>query len=227
MAKMGYNFKFLLVVTYGRSGSTLLQGLLNELPNVLLRGENNGAIYNLVNSYSLLKKAHQKFISIGQLSTDAWFGLSEWDLDNYAADVTAMIERLLFGAQDRNEFECIGFKEIRYLYNLDNNRDIYEIFSQLFKPAGIIFLFRNQDDVLKSGWWATFSKDKKEIIRSKINSFESDSRAYNEEHPDSSFIIRYEDIIARNENLESLFRFLGTELDEDLVEIVLARKHSA
>src|SRR5688572_1085508 len=33
----------LFIVTYGRSGSTLLQGVLNSIPGYLIRGENDGA----------------------------------------------------------------------------------------------------------------------------------------------------------------------------------------
>ncbi|UCV16550.1 hypothetical protein [Quatrionicoccus australiensis] len=40
-------FKSILVVTYGRSGSTLLQGVLNTLPNVLIRGENHDFCWGL------------------------------------------------------------------------------------------------------------------------------------------------------------------------------------
>jgi hypothetical protein len=37
----------LFIVTYGRSGSTLLQGILNSTPGVLIRGENRGISYKL------------------------------------------------------------------------------------------------------------------------------------------------------------------------------------
>jgi len=33
--------RYVFVVTYGRSGSTLMQGLLNALPGVLVRGESS------------------------------------------------------------------------------------------------------------------------------------------------------------------------------------------
>ena len=35
------------MVTYGRSGSTLLMGLLNTLPGYLIRGENRDALHHL------------------------------------------------------------------------------------------------------------------------------------------------------------------------------------
>ena len=43
MPDLGYIF----IVTYGRSGSTLLQGILNSIPGYLVRGENRQALRHL------------------------------------------------------------------------------------------------------------------------------------------------------------------------------------
>lgn len=43
---------YLFVVTYGRSGSTLVQGLLNSIPGYLIRGENRGVLYRLYQYHS-------------------------------------------------------------------------------------------------------------------------------------------------------------------------------
>ena len=41
------DLQYLFVVTYGRSGSTLLQGILNSVPGVTVRGENGGLLLDL------------------------------------------------------------------------------------------------------------------------------------------------------------------------------------
>ena len=46
-----YNFVF--IFTYGRSGSTLLMGLLNSLPHYCIRGENNNLLHRL---YPVLRR---------------------------------------------------------------------------------------------------------------------------------------------------------------------------
>ena len=38
---------YLFVLTYGRSGSTLLQGILNSIPGYLVRGENRQILFHL------------------------------------------------------------------------------------------------------------------------------------------------------------------------------------
>jgi hypothetical protein len=67
---------WLVVVTYGRSGSTLVQGLLNAMPGVLVRGEHQFALLTLF-------RVHQQLVAVraryGELSRErgpwaAWFG---------------------------------------------------------------------------------------------------------------------------------------------------------
>jgi len=41
------NFPSVLIITYDRSGSTLLQGILNSIDGCLIRGENNGFCLHL------------------------------------------------------------------------------------------------------------------------------------------------------------------------------------
>src|SRR3954464_1127587 len=54
---------FVFVVTYGRSGSTLVQGLLNALPGTLVRGENNFYILPLFQAWSLASAFQARFMN--------------------------------------------------------------------------------------------------------------------------------------------------------------------
>ena len=55
------NFKSIIIVTYGRSGSTLLQGLLNASPEILVKGENMNYFYHIFKSHKDLCKASSQF----------------------------------------------------------------------------------------------------------------------------------------------------------------------
>ena len=48
--------KTVFVITYGRSGSTLLQNMFNALPGYVLRGENNNILSSLVQSWEALRQ---------------------------------------------------------------------------------------------------------------------------------------------------------------------------
>ncbi|MHB1068086.1 MAG: hypothetical protein ACYC2Z_11785 [Candidatus Nanopelagicales bacterium] len=44
---MSRDLRFVTVVTYGRTGSTVIQAALNALPGVVVRGENYAAMRGL------------------------------------------------------------------------------------------------------------------------------------------------------------------------------------
>ena len=54
-------FGYLFVVTYGRSGSTLLMGLLNSIPGYLVRGENWDALHHLFRFHRTLAEGSQRW----------------------------------------------------------------------------------------------------------------------------------------------------------------------
>jgi len=52
--------KTLFIVTYGRSGSTLLQNMINALPGHILRGENANLLGPMVRSWQDLRQSEQR-----------------------------------------------------------------------------------------------------------------------------------------------------------------------
>ena len=52
---------FVFVVTYGRSGSTLLMGLLNSIPGFLIRGENWDALHHLFRFHQTLEDGSRRW----------------------------------------------------------------------------------------------------------------------------------------------------------------------
>lgn len=63
MPKEGYVF----IITYGRSGSTLTQNLLNSLPGYCIRGENSNLLYFLSKAADLCKYQGNFVLRRGQL----------------------------------------------------------------------------------------------------------------------------------------------------------------
>ena len=48
------DYSYIFIVTYAKSGSTLLQSLINAAPGVDIKGENTNALYHLYKSYASL-----------------------------------------------------------------------------------------------------------------------------------------------------------------------------
>ena len=78
------HFGSILIVTYGGSGSTLLQGVLNSLPNVVVRGENCDFCWGLYQAWKALCLAKQNWGNDESSSaTHAWFGAARLDPDRF------------------------------------------------------------------------------------------------------------------------------------------------
>ena len=87
---MSYKYPYIFVFGAGRSGSTILQSLLNADPSVLIRGENNNFFYTTFCSYrALLEQRNQG----GTQRSNPWFGYQHFKADeNSDVDVNKDVD---------------------------------------------------------------------------------------------------------------------------------------
>src|SRR5688572_12425519 len=84
------DFGYVFVVSYGRSGSTLLMGLLNAIPGYRIRGENYNTLYRLYQADAAVAKACEKFAGTEDLSPQSsWYGTPRIRAHGYRADLIA------------------------------------------------------------------------------------------------------------------------------------------
>lgn len=146
--------RYLVVVTYGRTGSTVIQAALNALPGVRIRGEN----------YAALRGLRQYVQSVAETASrhhagrpdHPWYGSARLDPTAVLSDLRRhVLEHLLRPGRDT---EVIGFKEIRYEPGyFSDYHDLldYLIFLDKLLP-GVSYLMNVRDPaaVARSGWWA-------------------------------------------------------------------------
>lgn len=209
-------FDSIIVVTYGRSGSTLLQGVLNSIPGVLVRGENTNFCFGLFQAYKRLRETHATYGKGARHPTHPWFGASELDLNRFLADSWSLVQGQLGVAP------VLGFKEIRYFEVPDLNGYL-DFLTQLFPAPAFIFLTRDLDNVCQSGWWKDQPKD---AVTQRLRKFESAILTYSSGRNDF-FHISYEQMVERQDSLRNLFEFLGAPYDEAAIERVLSQTHSS
>ena len=218
------NYSSLLIVTYGRSGSTLLQGVLNEIDEVFIRGENCNFCYGIYQSYKSLERAKMraKKAKISSCSpVSPWFGALDYDLDAYKVQQSKTIKQLMLHGTEG--VSCYGFKEVRYdSVPAEDFSDYLKFLDCVFPNLGIVFNVRNIDEVLKSGWWK--SKKHKETKRLLM---ETEQRFMEYASSDSNcFVISYSDVVNKTQSLKELYDFIGAEYNEASVNDVLSRPHS-
>jgi hypothetical protein len=211
-------YKSILIVTYGRSGSTLLQGVLNGIEGCLVRGENSNFIFHLYQSYENLRKAKARK---GAAPHEPWYGAPMLDEALFLDRIRELVKGLLLAGADETRVKAYGFKEIRYPDVMDDLAAYLDFLERLFPTPAFIFNTRNMDKVLRSEWWARMNPWKAKRL---LLDFEQKCFAYMRDKP-NCFHIRYEDVVEKTDNLEKMFEFLGAVCDPAEVDRILKMPH--
>ena len=139
---------FLFVVTCGRSGSTLVQGVLNSIPGFCICGENMNACLDLMGFYKSWYNSISNYRS-NNMPVDyrnSWFNPASVDmLKDACRDV--LWKLCSVSSDDR----VVGFKEIRWkgVEDLEGFLDwLYVVFNARF-----LFLSRDHAEICNSKWF--------------------------------------------------------------------------
>lgn len=213
------NYQSVLIITYGRSGSTLLQGVLNSFNGFVVRGENYNFCYELFKSYKAIGTAKKQEGT--NTVSHPWYGASSLNEEKLLDDYKTLIREQLSEGVEGDIF-CYGFKEIRYT-SMDIGDDFtqyLEFLRKIFPNPLFIFNTRDINSVIKSGWW----KDVKEQeVRQLIQETEECFYKFEQDH-ENTFSISYEEIKAKN--IQGLCKKIGVKYDEDALSKVLNKEHS-
>ncbi|ESX27124.1 hypothetical protein X765_20905 [Mesorhizobium sp. LSHC440B00] len=214
------NFDFLFIVTYGRSGSTLLQGIVNTIPGVLIRGENAGALHGLIKSWEAVKIAQDLFSADSEKPTSPWFGAAGMDLDRFGHDLAASFIRNIL--KPPPDIRVTGFKEIRY--HLTAGELAFELeFMRRFFPR-CAFLINTR------GLEATIASNKKaghDVSKEDLTKADQLLRDIAESSTRDIFHVHYDDYRYDPDRLRPLFDFLGVNFDRVTLQNVFDTKHSS
>ena len=219
-----------LIITHGRTGSTLLQGILNAIEGWHIKGENFNFPYGLYLSHqALLKSGGFKDKGDPSSPTNPWFGVGDYNLEYYSQQVCSLIENTLLSGQANKIITNCGFKEIRYfdLFKNDpsgeNLSGYLDFLTKTLHPCKLVILQRNLKDVIKSDWWA--EEDQKSILKL-LTGFNDFLLSYSQKNKDITFCIDYEDMISKGEKLNQLFKFLDAAPTDSDLNKTLMTKHS-
>lgn len=217
---------FLFVVTYGRSGSTLLQGILNAIPGYLIRGENRQVLRHLYEYHQVAKKEKwsqrrqrkkKDLVPEGSTPVSPFYGMDEFPLQMTARGVRRLaLDTLLRPDEDTR---VAGYKEIRWAD--EDVAGFVDWLREVFPGARFVVNTRNLDDVCRSKWWGE-TPDSREHLAA----VEARLLALAESLGDDAFHVHYDDYVEDPDALRPMFAWLGEEYDGARVREVMDTPHS-
>ncbi len=214
--------KFVVIVTYGRSGSTLLQTALQTIDRACIRGENNNALYPLFRSW---KRAHNTRYNQGGAPIPQhgpWYGADEIVPRRFGERLAeAFIGEILTPPAGTR---VLGFKEIRFHDAEDGEMpEFLDFIRAFFFPCRLVFNTRRATDVARSSWWKDVEMEK---VVEMVEDLDRQYADYAAAHPEDCFLVRYDDYTKDRAALRPLFEFLGEPFDEARLEAAFSRQLS-
>lgn len=212
--------RFIFIFTYGRSGSTLVSGYLNALPNCCFRGENYMAIAHLCDFYRSIKRAKGHSAKKSGQPTHPWYGIDEIDIESVRLKTRDLfVDEVLrppAGAR------VIGFKEIRInVTDIPDFDGFLEELMEIFKDVKFVFNHRRVSDVAKSKWWGETPQ-----AHARIRSMDMRLERSKFAHSERVFHVYYERFIADPDHARDLTDFVGVPFNEQIYRDTLSVQHS-
>ncbi len=215
----------LFLVTYGRSGSTLLQNMINALPGHVLRGENANILAPLVRAWHDQRQFHPEQIArmrkVGLPSRphQPWFGYEGIDIDRLGRHLADVVLRDVL--RPGPDTRLAGFKEIRWHEDPALFTPMLDFLRRYMPAARFVFNTRAHDQVCRSGWWA--SMDPADVT-AELQAAETLYAGWQAAHPGICLAMHYNDYARDPDAWRPLFDFLDMPFDAALVRSVLDRK---
>lgn len=209
---------YLFIVTYGRSGSTLLQGIISSAPGYLVRGENRAMMDELYAFHRKSVVERERLARPKRLPpTHPFFGIDDYPDDIALRDIRRLaVETIL---RPRPDTRVVGYKEIRW--NRPDLPEYLKFLQDVFPGARFVVNTRDIDAVAQSKWWARRANAVEEI-----KGAEETILAATEQLGDAAYRVHYDDYVDDPTRLRGLFTWLGLEFDEEAVRATMARPHS-
>ncbi|MGB5952158.1 MAG: sulfotransferase [Ornithinimicrobium sp.] len=210
--------KHLFIVTYGKSGSTLLMGLLNSIPGFQIMGENGGVILNLLQYQKKASEVSRKWTTSEPLeSSHPWYGI-----DHYPSDVALdrmadlVTDTLLRPGPDTI---VTGFKEIRW-WTVSVTAYL-DFLDSLYPNARYLLNTRNHQNVAASSWW----KKDPDAVQT-LERIEANMRRAVGSRGERGYHIHYDDYIADRTLLRELCDWLEVDYDQERFDRVMDIRHT-
>ncbi len=215
--------QYLFVITYGRSGSTVLLNLLNAIDGYAIRGENSGIVNHLAKTVSLLAEVQAEPHAKSVNPHAPWYGILDPDVESWGRRLAdAFAAEFLRPEQDTR---VLGFKEIRYTGDHVTDaeyHDTIDFLARFFPGSRFIFNTRAWSEVVESGWWRYYPNVKEvgDLVRSADERFKTSIKRLG----DRAFLIDHGEFAGNPTGFRPLISWLGETLSDDELDKITQHK---
>ncbi len=207
--KQPKTYGYVFVVTYGRSGSTLVQGLLNALPRVLVRGENDLYLLDLYRGLARLRAFRDEHGEHGSRNVvSAFYGLKAIRRSAFMQAMNDVVTAGVIGNLDGGDFDVLGFKEVVWhRLAAEETADFFDTMDKVFPGVRYVLNTRDVDRVLGSGFWRDADAEEARSLIERVVEVQEHLRAT---RPDRVLDVRYEELTGPDPDVrDEVVRRLG------------------
>lgn len=214
------NFQSIVIVTYGRTGSTLLQGMLNTIDGVVMLGENENAFFHLFSYLETIKRLASR--KSAETPSSPYYGASKLGIESATAQIRATISDYFTPFRSEAGAKTVGLKEVKFKDNPEMHVAYLEFLEAMFPQVLFIFLWRDHDEVLNSGWWKT---EDKVYASATLEYLESESFKFSQ-HRENCYFLDYADLSSDSPKMRELFKLIGASFDPETLTKISQIPHS-
>ncbi len=213
---------YVFVVSYGRAGSTLMQGLVNAMPRTLVRGENGLYVQHLFRAWQAVATVRQNHTgSRTRQVTSAFYGINALTRSRFVRSAQRLVVSGILGPEDEKDFDRLGFKEVAWHQIApDETEPFFAWLEDVFPDARYILNTREVEQVVGSGFWQRQDADEAMAAIQRVIEIQEHLRI---SRPDRVHDTRYEIITgddrpASDGALRNLAEFVVGSCDDALLE---------
>ncbi|MDZ5623583.1 sulfotransferase [Nocardioides bizhenqiangii] len=213
---------YVFVVTYGRSGSTLVQGILNAMPRTLVRGENGLYVQHLFRAWQAADGIREKRKGrSAHRASNAFFGINALTRGRFVRSAQRLVVGGILGKHDQKDYDRIGFKEVLWHQVApDETEPFFAWLDEVCPGAKYVLNSRDIEQVVGSGFWQRQDADAAMAAIRRVIEIQDHLRAT---RPDRVHETRYEvitgdDRAASDAALRGLAEFVVGSCDDALLE---------
>lgn len=146
---------FVVILTYGRTGSTVLQAVLNAHDGVHVRGENSNLAVSLFRATTAARATSAHATPVPLPPNAPWFGAGLLKVDGVLEKCRTLLRDDVLAVPDGATL--FGFKEVRHtpshFASFDEFARYVAFLDELFPGARFVCNVRALADTAASGWW--------------------------------------------------------------------------